>query len=74
MLSRSSAVLLCDIKRGLGVKLPGVDLPEGRFDAMVVRGGNVQRAEERWVVDVQRCEGYFRMDVALESLKVDSVA
>ena len=54
VLSRSSAVLLCDVKRGLGVELPGVDLPEGGFDAMVRRGCQVWRVEEDWREDGQR--------------------
>jgi hypothetical protein len=40
VLSRSSAVLLCDVKRELGVDdPPGVDLPDGGFDAMAYGWG-----------------------------------
>lgn len=35
MLSRSSAVLLCVVKRGFGVEVPGVEVREGGLDAMV---------------------------------------
>lgn len=48
--------MLCDVKRGLGVELPGVDLPDGGFDAMVRRGRQMWRVEEGWREDEQRCE------------------
>lgn len=45
LLSSSSAVLVCEVKRGLGVEAPGVEVPDGGLDAMLDAGGSSGRAE-----------------------------
>lgn len=49
VLKRSSAVFLCEVKRELGVEVPGVDVPEGGFEDMVIIGRSMRRGEQCWM-------------------------